>query len=341
MNSEVIKVVAGGGKTTKSESILRNESNGLYLAFNNSVVNELKLKGYICKTIDSLFTSYIIPKFTSLIPIIGNGSKITYDEIDDTRFDLKGIGNLSIKINGDIYNRNKNTGFNLNMSNDYLHSLNRQPNLNIIKYIFGKKKLRLTHQLRSDLSSYLISNYPNAIVEILANRFTFVIFDEAQDLHGYLEQFAILIHNSKIKSFFLGDDFQSINYKANWFKNLTPTEMMEKSHRCPENNCKWIRENLGITIYGNCNESTFMNIQIEEALSYDNGKRVLIYSSKAGKAKILEAKWTGEKYTVKSAKGMTIDNDIVIVGESMSKKCYYTAITRTTRNVFSTITKIK
>ena len=69
MNSKIIKVVAGGGKTTKSEKILRQQDNGLYLAFNNEVIDEMRLKGFICKTIDSLFSSYIIPKFTSVIPI--------------------------------------------------------------------------------------------------------------------------------------------------------------------------------------------------------------------------------------------------------------------------------
>ena len=78
MNLEVIKFVAGGGKTTLSEKILKEQGNGLYLAFTNSVVEEISNKGYLSRTIDSLFTSFIIPKFTSLIPIIASGSKIKY-----------------------------------------------------------------------------------------------------------------------------------------------------------------------------------------------------------------------------------------------------------------------
>ena len=37
MNSEIIKIVAGGGKTTESSKILRQEKNGLYIAFNNDL----------------------------------------------------------------------------------------------------------------------------------------------------------------------------------------------------------------------------------------------------------------------------------------------------------------
>lgn len=55
MNSKVIKFVAGAGKTTYSEEYMSKNKNGIYLAFNNSVVDELKNKGYLCKTIDALF----------------------------------------------------------------------------------------------------------------------------------------------------------------------------------------------------------------------------------------------------------------------------------------------
>ena len=100
MNSEIIKVVAGGGKTTESEKIMLSQTNGLYLAFNNEVVEEMRLKGFVCKTIDSLFSSYIIPKFTSLIPIIGNGSKVAYIDIENLPPKLKGIGNICIYEDG-------------------------------------------------------------------------------------------------------------------------------------------------------------------------------------------------------------------------------------------------
>ena len=107
MNSEVIKFVAGGGKTTLSEKILKTKGNGLYLAFTNSVVKEISDKGYLSRTIDSLFTSFVIPKFTSVIPIISSGSKLKY--IDSTNLPkyLKGISNIKIDKNGNIYNKTK------------------------------------------------------------------------------------------------------------------------------------------------------------------------------------------------------------------------------------------
>ena len=78
MNSEIIKIVAGGGKTTESSKILRQEKNGLYIAFNNEVVNEMQLKGFVSKTIDSLFSSYILPKMTALIPLVKTGAKLCF-----------------------------------------------------------------------------------------------------------------------------------------------------------------------------------------------------------------------------------------------------------------------
>ena len=91
MNSEVIKFVAGGGKTTLSEKILKEQGNGLYLAFTNSVVEEISNKGYLSRTIDSLFTSFIIPKFTSFIPIIASGSKVKHIDTTILPNHLKGI----------------------------------------------------------------------------------------------------------------------------------------------------------------------------------------------------------------------------------------------------------
>ena len=108
MNSKVIKFVAGAGKTTYSEEYLKNNKNGIYLAFNNSVVNELKDKGYLCKTIDSLFFNYIIPKFTSIIPLIANGATINYINSNNEKSFQRGAANIKIEKDGSIYNRSKN-----------------------------------------------------------------------------------------------------------------------------------------------------------------------------------------------------------------------------------------
>lgn len=337
MNSKIIKVVAGGGKTTKSENILRRKDNGLYLAFNNKVIDEMRLKGFICKTIDSLFSSYIIPKFTSVIPIIGTGATIDFIDLEELPPRLKGVANLNIDVGGIIKNKGKETGFDLNIPNEKLYLMKNKTNLTLVKHVFGNEKLRLTHKLRADLINYIIEKYPEEVIDILDSRFSFIIFDETQDMKNHLENFAKLIHKSKIESFFLGDSNQNINGGGTWFEELEATKIFNKSFRCPETNCQWIRNNLQINIYGNDFLSEFKEISLDEVLLYDDGKRILLYSAASGGIKTIINKWKGKKYTIKSAKGKTLTEDVVIVGKTMNKKVYYTAITRTTCNVFTTI----
>ena len=337
MNSKIIKVVAGGGKTTKSENILRLKDNGVYLAFNNKVIDEMRLKGFICKTIDSLFSSYIIPKFTSVIPIIGTGATIDFIDLEKLPPRLKGVANLNIDVGGIIKNKGKETGFDLNIPNEKLYLMKNKTNLTLVKHVFGNEKLRLTHKLRADLINYIIEKYPEEVIDILDSRFSFIIFDETQDMKNHLENFAKLIHKSKIESFFLGDSNQNINGGGTWFEELEATKIFNKSFRCPETNCQWIRNNLQINIYGNDFLSEFKEISLDEVLLYDDGKRILLYSAASGGIKTIINKWKGKKYTIKSAKGKTLTEDVVIVGKTMNKKVYYTAITRTTCNVFTTI----
>lgn len=341
MNSEVIKFVAGGGKTTLSEKILKEQGNGLYLAFTNSVVEEISNKGYLSRTIDSLFTSFIIPKFTSLIPIIASGSKIKYIDSNTLPDHLKGIANIKIDKDGNIYNRTKKLDIDININNSNLHNMTSKNNIGFLKYIFSEDELRLTHEFRSNLSEYLINNYSFQIVELLSKRFDFIIIDEAQDLKNYREKLAEALYNSKVKLIVLGDDNQNINGGGNWFESLTPTDTKNESFRCTENNCKWIRDNLNIDIYGNSNISEFKEIPFDEAIKYDDGIKTLLYSVNSGKNKVIIDNWKGPKDTIKSAKGSTIYNDIVIIGSTIGRKNYYTAITRTTKSVYSTITKIK
>ena len=75
-------------------------------------------------------------------------------------------------------------------------------------------------------------------------------------------------------------------------------------------------------------------------MQYDNGDRVLLYHSNAGLNKEIINNWKGDKQTIKTAKGSTIERDIVIIGGRLSVKNLYTAITRTTQNCYSTISKI-
>lgn len=340
MNSKVIKFVAGAGKTTYSEEYMKKNKNGIYLAFNNSVVDELKNKGYLCKTIDALFFSYIIPKFTSAIPLIANGATINYTNSENEESFQKGMSNIKIEKNGDIYNKGKKTIIKLNIKNEEMHKMRNFPNSFFIKYVFAKDSLNINDQQRAELSYYIIEQYSNEIVELLESRFSYIIIDEAQDLKGYREEFAKLIYKSNIKLILLGDDNQNINGGGKWFEKLKADETKQVTYRCTENVCKWIRNNLQIDIYGNQNYGEYKKIKFSETLNYNDGKRVLLYSANTGKNKEIIENWKGLKETIRKAKGSTIEKDVVIIGESLNRKNLYTAITRTKNNVYSTVSKI-
>lgn len=336
MNSKIIKYVAGAGKTSFSYGFMRTKRNGLYLAFNNEVVKAIYNKGLLSKTIDALFQSYIIPKLICLVPLIGSNKKIVYNDVASLPNNLKGISNIKIDANGNIYNQQKKTPINLKIPNKILHSMGYFSNASFIKYIFGKSELKLTHSLRADLSNYLLENYPEQIINLLARRFSFIIIDEAQDLHGYREKFAKLIYDSQIEFIVLGDENQNINGGGEWFETLSADDYQFLSYRCPDINCKWIRDNLNIKIVGNDDIVTCKSIAWEDVMNYDDGKRVLLYYSKSGKSKEYISNWKGLKLTIKSAKGSTIDNDIVIIGNNLNDRNLYTAITRTRGSVYFT-----
>ena len=339
MNSKVIKFVAGGGKTTSSLEFLQNNSNGLYLAFNNEVVDSIKYKGFLSKTIDSLFQSFIIPKFISEIPLIGSNRLIIYLSDEELPPMHKNIANIGIDEQGNIFNKlkkDKEILISLSTPNEILKNA-RFSNSSALRYIFGESELKLTNILRSELSMYIIKKYSHEIVDILKSRFAYIIIDEAQDLKGWREEFAKLLYQSNIPIVILGDDNQNINGGGTWFEQLNPTEIKNYSYRCPENNCNWIRDKLRIDIYGNANISCLKIISISEVLDYDDGKRVLLYSSDNTFTQNIINSWTGEKRGIKNAKGSTIEEDIVIIGKTMKYKYLYTAITRSTKNVFITI----
>lgn len=341
MNSQVIKFVAGAGKTTFSEKHMKDNKNGLYLAFNNSVVDELKNKGYLCKTIDSLFASFIIPKLTCTIPIIANGARINYLDNELARDYQRGIANIKIHEDGKLYNKASDTNINLNMSNAYIYSLGNFKNSFFIRSIFAKDSLNINDQLRGELSQYIIKKYPDKVINFLEKRFSYIIIDEAQDLKFYREEFAKILYDSNLKLIILGDDNQNINGGGDWFQNLKPDLVENKTFRCSENICKWIRDNLHIEIFGVEKEGEYIRINNSNVLQYDDGNRVLLYHSNAGSNREIINNWRGTKQTIKKAKGSTIENDIVIVGGSLSVKNLYTAITRTTKNCYSTISQIK
>ena len=337
---EIIKCVAGAGKTTESINYLKENHNGLYLAYTNSVVDKIKYKGYLSKTIDSLFLNYIIPKFVNVIPIIAKNSKIKYVDSNNLKDYQKSILNISIKDNGDIYNKSKKTFFSLNTKNEDLHKNNKILNQKVLAQIFLKDSLLITQNLLDDISNFIIKNYKEEIKFIMQSRFSYVIIDEAQDLKGFREEFAQLLLDSNISLIIFGDDNQNIINHGKWFESQNATKNKYFSHRCPENICKWIRNNLEINIEGNDNNYDCYKIEKREIEKLNDGQRVLLYVKKTDSIEELLKKWKGQKFTIKTAKGSTIYDDIVIIGDNMNKKNLYTALTRTTKNAYFTIKKI-
>ncbi|MBQ8985572.1 UvrD-helicase domain-containing protein [Candidatus Saccharibacteria bacterium] len=345
MPSEIVKCVAGAGKTTYSLKFLSTHKNGLYLAFTNSVVNEISDKGFLSKTIDSLFSSYIIPKFIRQIPITKGIKNIEYINSGNLPKFLIGITQLHIlPKTGQIYNRQTPTAFSLYDEHcTILNDKSKKSNLNFVKCIFNENSLRLTDSLRSELSTFIVNAFPDQLLQLLKLRFDYIIIDEAQDLNGYKEIFIELLEKSDIPIVILGDDNQNIiNNSGQWFKNKTATRVETTSKRCPEPICKWIRDELGIEIYGRRDLSgQYHKIPSSRVLEYNDGLRYLLFHAKQGKTiTAIIDQWKGPINTIKTAKGSTINQDIVIIGNSMSKKSLYAAITRTNKNAYSTIVKI-
>ena len=338
MSLEVIKFVAGGGKTTYSKKIIIKNKNVIYLAFNNKVVDMISNHGYLSKTIDSLFVSYLIPKLIPLIPIIANKCEICYCDSNNLNKNLKGISNIHIDKNGNLLNKTKGIGINLKLRNEELHNIkNDRSNVKFLKYIFSKNRLNLTNQLREDLCSYIISEFPLQIKTFIEKRFSFVLIDEAQDLFGFREVFSKLISESKCKLILLGDENQNINRGGEWFNSLKATIFKENSFRCPEENCKRIKNNIGIKIFGNNNEGGVFYKLLSEIDKLDDCNKTLLYSSLNKSIEKIVEKWKGPKMTIKKAKGQTINQDIVVIGKTMNSKNLYTAITRTTRFAYITV----
>ncbi len=338
MNSKVIKFVAGAGKTTWSIDYLKENKNGLYLAFTTSVVDDVRKSGCLSLTIHSLFFSFILPKMTFYIPIIAPESNfILKDE-----FWNQGVTMISFDDQGNIYNQSKRIiEVSLNTTNDELYGLSEFKNQNFLKTIFQKDKVCATHEQFGYLYKYIINNYPDQILEILSDRFDYIIFDEAQDLKvGFLENFAKLLHGSDIDTFFLGDPNQNINGGGEWFEGLFPDEEKCQTYRCSEGICEWVRGSLGIEIYGKDEVGDCYKVDISEVSSYDNGKRTLLFSSNNKFSEDIIKAWSGPLQTIRSAKGITIYDDVVIIGKSMNFKSLYTAVTRTTRSAYHTVSKI-
>ena len=341
-SKRVIKCVAGSGKTTDSIMFMKSNKNGLYLAFNNKVVNEISNAGYLGLTIDSLFFSYILPKMLTFIPLAANCKGIVLNqEAKRESIQKKNARNISFDLDGTIRNRNSIVNTTLN---DAVESITtrRFPNRDALKYIFNNE-LHVTYDQAGALGGFLINKYPEQILWILRSRFDYIIIDEAQDLKlGFREDSAKLLYDNDFPVRLLGDSNQNINGGGNWFKQLNSNEENLRSCRCPEGVCKWIRQVVGVEIYGKGKDSAGIVCQVtaDTVKDLDNSTRTLLYVKRTSRYAEYIDNWSGKVYTIKKAKGLTIKQDIVILANDLKTNNLYTAMTRTTSNVYMTVTKL-
>lgn len=338
-SKRVIKCVAGSGKTTDSIKFMQSNKNGLYLAFNNKVVNEIANAGYLGLTIDSLFFSYILPKMLTFIPLAANCKGVVLNQ-EATRESIQKKNARNIKFNPDGTIKNQTSVVNATL-NDAVESITtgRFPNRDALKYIFNNE-LRVTYDQAGALSGFLINKYPEQILWILRSRFDYIIIDEAQDLKpGFREDFAKLLYDNDFPVRLLGDSNQNINSGGDWFAQLEPDEEKNQSYRCPEGVCEWIRQVVGVDIHGKDSDGIVCKVTVETIKDLDNGRCVLLYYTKRSNNEYID-NWSGEVYTIKKAKGLTIKQDIVILANDLKTNNLYTAMTRTTSNVYMTVTKL-
>lgn len=338
-SKRVIKCAAGSGKTADSIKFMKSNKNGLYLAFNNKVVNEISNAGYLGLTIDSLFFSYILPKMLTFIPLAANCKGVVLNQ-EATRESIQKKNARNIKFNPDGTIKNQTSVVNATL-NDTVASIAARnfPNRGALKYIFNNE-LHVTYDQAGALGGFLINKYPEQILWILRSRFDYIIIDEAQDLQsGFREDFAKLLYDNDFPVRLLGDSNQNINSGGKWFTQLKPDEEKNQSYRCPEGICKWIRQVVGVDIYGKDSDGIVCKVTVDAIKDLDNGKRTLLYYAKRNNNEYID-NWSGEIYTIKKAKGLTIDQDIVILANDLKTNNLYTAMTRTTSNVYMTVTKL-
>lgn len=339
MNSEVIKYVAGGGKTTYSRGILKDNPRGLYLTYNNSVKDDLLGEGYLAMTIDSFLTGFIIPKTIPKIPLIPDGVSIILNE--DTGY-RSGSRNISIREDGSLYNRSQRIdGANLNTQYEDFIRVSNFANKEFLKMIFQSDVLNISHEQRDGLANFIITNHKEYISDMIEKRFAYIIIDEAQDIKVPKKPLVEMLRSLNVPTIILGDENQNINGGSEWFGELHATHNKNESYRCGDGVCGWIRDNLKIDIIGHGGESSYNAIGYDKVLDLDDGKRVLLYKAAFGRqVKNILSAWKGPKSTIQTAKGRTIEEDVVIIGDSLSRRFLYTAATRTRKHVYSTIVKI-
>lgn len=248
MDKSVIFAVAGSGKTSHIVENLSLDKNSLIITYTTGNFNNLKRK--------------ILEKFNKEWP--RNITLMTYFQFLYS-FCYKPFLADKVKAKGIIYEPNK------------------------IKFA---KKNSLNYYMTE--SSYFYSNrlafsfeYFGIIDDIkkrIENYFDEMIIDEIQDISGRDFNFLLKIMETKINILFVGDFFQhtydtsrdgSVNARLfddyNKYKNKFQSNgfrvydnLLDKSWRCNNKTCKFIRDNLNIEIYSHHSMQEDFNISFIE-----------------------------------------------------------------------------
>ncbi len=223
-NSKTILVnaYAGSGKTATLMLLAEKFNNGIYLAFNKSIINEIVGKlpsGWQCKTFNSLGLSLVKKHYPN--------SKVNFYKYNDygnkTTVDL---------VNKHISMAGNNTTKSWQSTCDHFH-IDRS-RIDSAKQVLEKGKNNTSQISGEDMLQYPIDN------DWKTKEFDVVLVDECQDLNPQQLAFLDCIPTKRIV--FVGDANQSIyGFRGsdpyaiqNIIKKYKPVEYdMTQSFRCP------------------------------------------------------------------------------------------------------------
>lgn len=325
MDKKLILAVAGSGKTTYLINQLNKENKFLIITY--TINNYNNIRNRIIEKFGVIPSNIEIYRYFQFIynicfrPLAGN-------------FETNGINFIS-------------------EAPRYINQNNMKHYINDKGYVYASR-----------ISKLCLNYFIEDIKIRLEKYYDYILIDEVQDYSGYDYDFLLKITELNINLVYVGDFFQHTyessmdgsknknlynnykNYIKN-FKNMSVEEnILEKSYRCDEKICGFIRENLGINIYS---RKTSSKIIIKECIDekeiddiINNNKIKKLYYQKS-------YNYYGENINWGDSKGSTY-NDICVILNPQTYKLYknqelnklpgktknkfYVACTRTKNNLY-------
>ena len=233
MDKRVIFAVAGSGKTTTIVSNLSLNKRSLIITYTENNYNNIFNK--------------VIKKFNGKWP--ESVTLMTYFTFL-YRFCFKPYLSDKIKAKGLSFDKNKETYL---TQNKLFYYMSRARYLYSNRLALLLEKMNIIQELKCRIARY----------------FDEFIIDEVQDIAGRDFNFIELLMDTNINMLFVGDFYQHLydssrdgNVNGNLFDDMVKYEKrfldkgfivdhttLQKSYRCGESVCRFIRENLGIQIF--------------------------------------------------------------------------------------------